>query len=269
MWPHRWKRFADGFAKATLGCAATTAAPARSTALSPQRRSVFSHAVALWQTHLPETRSSTFQSSSPSQGRSIIAEPLWSFSRSASIKANNLKAGALVEQDGRLLVVLKAVHTPGMARQGGNVQVEMRDVKTGSKASLKLSTNAWIQVAEAQRKTLQFLYHDTDGVHLMDEGTFEQVLVPLEAVGQDINWLSDGMAIQVLMHDGMPVSLELPATLVVTVVDTPEDRVSESGAKKVATVSTGARVMVPAFVQAGDAIVVKPSTAEFVRRHKE
>lgn len=79
--------------------------------------------------------------------------------------------------------------------------------------------------------------------------------------------LQDGVELYALMHEGAPVVLDVPhAPIEVTVAACVEARVSASGGRKPATVSTGATVMVPSFVQQGEKILVNPATGEFVKR---
>lgn len=124
-----------------------------------------------------------------------------------------------------------------------------------------------LQVAETNKRKLQYLYQDEDAVHVMDASTFDQYAVPHSAATRVKDWLQDGLELYALMHEGAPVVLEVPVTPIeVTVVSCPEARVSAASGRKPAAVSTGAQVMVPSFVQQGEAILVNPSTGEFVRR---
>ena len=81
-----------------------------------------------------------------------------------------------------------------------------------------------------------------------------------------LKWLHEGMAVDIMMYDDAPISADIPSSMTVRVTDTPEDRISEAGAKKPAVCATGATVMVPAYVQNGDDIVVNTVTGDFVRR---
>lgn len=124
-----------------------------------------------------------------------------------------------------------------------------------------------IQVAETSRRRLQYLYQDEEGVHVMDTTTFEQFAVPHTAAARVKDWLQDGLELYALMHEDAPVVLDVPqGPIEVSVASCAEARVSAAGGRKPAVVNTGATVMVPSFVQQGEAIIVNPATGEFVRR---
>lgn len=149
------------------------------------------------------------------------------------------------------------------------MSLELRDSKTGNKTMSKVQTDATVMIADTQRREQQVLYQDEEGVHIMDPTTFEQSILSLDLLGENAKWVSEGMTLQILSHEGEAISVELPETLVVTVVDTPEDRISDASSRKVARVTSGAKVMVPSFVQNGQEIVVKPATSEFIRRNTD
>jgi elongation factor P len=183
------------------------------------------------------------------------------------VAATDLRAGMLLEDGGKLLEIKSATHTAGKARQAGNVALECKDVRTGVKTRQKLASDKSVLVAETQWRKMQYLYDDEDGVHVMDLETFEQYSVPKVASTGIMNWLQEGLEVSALMYEGAPAVLDLPGTqLTVKVVDTTEARVSVASNKKSAVVNTGATVMVPSFVQAGDAIVVNPASGEFLKR---
>eukprot|EP00892_Ulva_mutabilis_P001371 jgi/Ulvmu1/11234/UM073_0006.1 len=184
-----------------------------------------------------------------------------------SVAAADIRSGMLLDHEGKLLEVLSQMHNAGQARQGGNVMLDCRDVRTSSKTKLKVATSKMLEVAETSKRRLQFLYQDEDGLHVMDTTTFEQFAVPHAAATRVQDWLQDGLELYALMHDDVPVVLDVPqAPIEVQVASCAEARVSASGGRKPAVVTTGATVMVPSFVQHGETILVNPSTGEFVRR---
>jgi translation elongation factor P/translation initiation factor 5A len=89
-----------------------------------------------------------------------------------------------------------------------------------------LELNAWLgdwvilrkhessvaQIAEAQWQKMQFLYNDEEGVHVMDMESFEQFCVPKESAADVMGWLQDGLEVNALMHNGVPVTVTMPSS---------------------------------------------------------
>jgi elongation factor P len=104
----------------------------------------------------------------------------------------------------------------------------------------------------------------------MDTGTYEQLHVPLEVVGDAASFLVEGATAQVPMHDGTPIGVELPAAVVLAVAKTEPgikgDRVS--GAVKAAELETGITVQVPLFVEPGDRVKVDTRTRVYLSREQ-
>lgn len=140
--------------------------------------------------------------------------------RGVKTQANELRSGQIVfDSAGRLLEVLRADHTQGQGRASGFVQLEARDLRSGTKRSERLRPSDVLDRAVLNRRTLTFLFADGGSVVLMDPDTFEQTPVPRALFGAAADFLSDGVPVTVAaLDDGEVVSAVLPDTIEAVVV---------------------------------------------------
>jgi elongation factor P len=186
-----------------------------------------------------------------------------------SVSTNDLKNGMTLELDGVLFQVIEFQHVkPG--KGGAFVRTKLRNVKTG--AVIERTFNAGVKVAQAivERKQMQFLYSDASDAVFMDLDTYDQIHVGEAVLGDAGRWLAEGAEAQVALHEGVPISLELPASVVleVTATDPGAKGDTRTGALKPATVQTGAVVQVPLFVETGERIKVDTRSGDYIERVK-
>ena len=184
-------------------------------------------------------------------------------------QANLIRAGQVIEHDGRRWTVLKQqIITPG--KGGAFIQVEMRDLKTGNKTNERWRTADTVERLQTDNKDYTYSYTDGDNMVLMDPENFEQTHIPLELLGDAAPFLQDNMTIDVDLVEGEPVGAHLPASVVLEVVEA--DPVvkgqTASSSYKPAKLSNGVKTMVPPFVEAGEKIVVRIEDASYMERFK-
>lgn len=139
-----------------------------------------------------------------------------------------------------------------------NQNVLERTYKSGEK----------LEPADVEDKQMQFIYPDGEDFVFMDEGTGEQITIAGEKVGDDARWLSDGMNVDVTLWNGQPIAIGIPNSVVLQIV-TSEPGVkgdTASGATKPATLSTGAVINVPLFVNEGEWIKVDTREGSYIER---
>ena len=184
-------------------------------------------------------------------------------------QANLIRAGQVIEHDGRRWTVLKQqIITPG--KGGAFIQVEMRDLKSGSKTNERWRTADTVERLMTDNKQFTYSYTDGTNIVLMDPETFEEVHVAADLLGDAAPFLQDNMTIEVDLVEGEPVALHLPQSAVVEVVEA--DPVvkgqTASSSYKPAKLSNGVKTMVPTFVEAGEKIVVRIEDASYMERFK-
>jgi elongation factor P len=184
--------------------------------------------------------------------------------------ASSLRKGNIVEFDGKLYVVLNAESFhPGKGTP--TTQVDMRRISDGVKVAQRFKTTEQVERAHVEDHEFQFLYHDGDGFHFMNPETYDQVTLSADIVGDQAAYLQPEMKVMLSIHEGAPLSIELPQKAVLEVVET-EPTVkgqTASSSYKPAVLSNGVRTMVPPFIGVGTRIVVNIADGSYVERAKD
>lgn len=186
------------------------------------------------------------------------------------IQALNIRPGNVIEHDGKQWTVLKIqILQPG--KGGAFVQVEMRDIKSGTKSNDRFRTQETVEKLTVEEKEATFLFGDADTMTLMDTETFEQFAVPREMTGDAGRFLQDGMTVTVDLVEDAPVGVRLPQHVVMEVVqaDPVVKGQTASSSYKPAVLENGERVMVPPHIETGTRIVVSTEDGSYVERAKE
>ena len=184
--------------------------------------------------------------------------------------ASSIRKGNVLDLEGRLAVVMKAenIH-PG---KGTPVtHLEMRRIADGVKVVERYRTTDQVERAYLEEKDYNFLYQDDQGYTFMHPETFDQIAIPADILGDQSQWLQEGMTCQVSLHDGIPIAIELPprVTLEIAEADPVVKGQTASSSYKPAKLENGARVMVPPYIEAGTRVVVSTEDGSFVERSKE
>ena len=186
------------------------------------------------------------------------------------INANLIRPGYVIEHENRLWNVLKIqIVQPG--KGGAFIQVEMRDVKTGTKTNGRWRTADTVEKAQVDEHECTYLFGDDTTLTFMDSETYEQIELPRELVGDPAQFLQDGMVVTVENIEGSPVSVTLPQSVTMEIVEA--DPVvkgqTASSSYKPAKLENGARVLVPPHITVGTRIVVSTADGSYVERAKD
>ena len=184
--------------------------------------------------------------------------------------ASSIRKGNVIEQDGKLYVVVSAenIH-PGKGTPVS--QIEMRRISDGVKVSERYKTTDQVEKATIEERNYTFLYEDQDGYHFMNPETYDQVQVSKDVVGTSAAYLQENMTVKLSMHDANPVAIQLPqrVTLEVTETEPVTKGQTASSSYKPAILSNGVRTSVPPHVGAGTRIVVMTEDGSYVERAKD
>ena len=162
----------------------------------------------------------------------------------------------LIKFKGDVFTVFRVDHrTPGNKR--GFVQSKMRSRASGAMIEHKFSSEDFIEKVELREQEMEFLYGNGD-YHFMNTETFEQISINKAELGQQANYLVPQTTIKVLFHEGNPFSLNLPASVDLTIVETAPSikGATVTSVTKPATTETGLVVQVPPFIKEGEKIRV-------------
>ena len=184
--------------------------------------------------------------------------------------ASSLRKGNVVDMDGRLYVILTAenIH-PG---KGTPVtQLDMRRLTDGVKVSERFRTTEQVERAFVEDRAYTYLYSDGDGFHFMNPENYEQVSVPTDVVGDQASYLQENMTGQLSTHNGVPLSMTLPRSVVLEIAET-EPVVkgqTASSSYKPAILSNGVRTTVPPHITAGMRVVIATEDGSYMERAQD
>ena len=186
------------------------------------------------------------------------------------ISANSVRQGdILVHENGLWNVIDMPKHIkPG--KGGAYVQVEMKNIKSGTKLNIRFSSTDVLEKAHLEHRAFEYLYAEGKNLIFMDQESFEQITIPSDILGERLAFLQENMQVQVEFFEETPLSVQLPATVIVTIEETEPviKGATVTATYKPATLDNGLRVMVPAYVGSGQKIVVKTQDCTFVERAK-
>ena len=185
--------------------------------------------------------------------------------------ASSLRKGNVVErEDGKLYVILSAenIH-PGKGTPVS--QFEMRRISDGVKVNERFKTTETLERAFIDQTSHSYLYQDSDNYIFMNPETYEQVPVSKDILGDAVVYLAEGMEVQISLHNGVPIAIELPQRVTQEIVETePVVRgQTASGSFKPAILANGVRTMVPPHITAGVRVVVMTADGSYVERAKD
>ena len=186
------------------------------------------------------------------------------------INAIDLKPGNVLEHQNKLWLVLKRdIVQPG--KGGAFTVIEILDLRSGNKATERFRTQETVERVRLDEKEMQFLYMEGDQATFMDNDSFEQVTVPRELIGDPADFLQDGMVCKVMTYEGTPLSVDMPSSVVMELVEA--DPVvrgqTASSSYKPGKLENGRRVLIPPHVEAGTRIVVSTADGSYVERAKD
>ena len=184
--------------------------------------------------------------------------------------ASSIRKGNVIEQDGKLYVVLSAenIH-PGKGTPVS--QIEMRRISDGVKISERYKTTDQVEKATVEERNFTYLYEDGDGFHFMNPETYDQVQVSKDVVGGASAYLQENMTVKLSLHDMNPIAIQLPQRATLEVVDTEPVTKGQtaSSSYKPAVLSNGVRTQVPPHITVGTRIVVMTEDGSYAERAKD
>lgn len=148
------------------------------------------------------------------------------------------------------------------------MQVKMRNLATGKVVEYSFKSGERIEGADMIKHKAQYLYHDQEGAHFMDQDTFETITIPRELSEDRIWYLKEGAEVSLLFFAEKPISIDLPIKVALKVTSTPPGIRGDTatGGSKPATMETGLVVNVPLFIKEGEMVRINTETGQYVER---
>ena len=183
------------------------------------------------------------------------------------ISTGELKKGLTILYDGALMRIVDFQHVK-QGRGSAYVRLTLRNVRTGATVNTTVQAGEKFDVAELERKTVQFLYREDDTFFFMDTATYEQPAVGVAIVGDAASYLKENEEVDLLTYDDEVLDVALAPNVVLRVAQTDPGYKGDtaSGASKPAIMETGLRVIVPLFVNEGDDLRIDTRTGTYIER---
>jgi elongation factor P len=183
------------------------------------------------------------------------------------INGNEIRPVNVIEHNNSLWVAVKTQAVKPGKGPAYN-QVELKNLINGSKLNERFRSSETVEKVRLEQRDYQFLYTQDDMLVFMDTGTYEQMELPKEFVGERAAFLQDSMMVVVEQHEGRPIGISLPdqVTLMVTEADPVVKGQTAASSYKPAILENGVRIMVPPFVTAGEKVIVDTNELAYIRR---
>ncbi len=180
---------------------------------------------------------------------------------------NDLKNGITLDLDGQLWNVVEFQHVkPG--KGGAFVRTTLKNLMTGKVVDKTFNAGVKVEVALVEKREMTYLYKEGSDFVFMDTETYDQTHVPADAVAGMADYLLENMTATVVIHEGTPLYIELPASVELLIAQTDPgvqgDR--STGGTKPATLETGAQVAVPLFITTGEKVKVDTRDGRYLGR---
>ena len=180
---------------------------------------------------------------------------------------NDIKNGTVLNLDGQLWTVIEFQHVkPG--KGGAFVRTKLKNVLSGKVVDKTFNAGTKIETANVDKRDMQYLYRDGDDFIFMDTVTYDQLPVAAATVGSASDYMLENQNAIVATHDGAPLFVELPASVVLEVTYTEPGLQGDrsTGGTKPATLETGASIQVPLFLEAGTKVKVDTRDGSYLGR---
>jgi elongation factor P len=178
-----------------------------------------------------------------------------------------MRPGMVVKFNNDLFSVFSVAHrTPGNLR--GFVQAKMRNLRSGTMMEHRFSSEDKVERAIMDEVEMEYLYDDGDNYYFMNTENYEQTHLSKDLLGDATSYLIPQLKVKVEFYEGKPISVELPATIDMTVVETEPGMkgASVSNVTKPAKMETGLVVQVPPFIKENEKIRVNTAEGTYLER---
>ena len=185
-------------------------------------------------------------------------------------RASDLKAGMILPLEKNLCRIFHVEYHMGGGKMGGLVHVKLKDLKSGLFVERKFKPEERVQVADLDRKTMEYLYKDGEGYFLMDPESYDQIQVDKHHLESFDPFLQPNMKLTVEFLEEEPIHVVFPEWVELQVTSTPPSLSSlQDEVTKPATLSNGLQIQVPQFIKAGDLVKVNVATKKYMERVKK
>ena len=187
----------------------------------------------------------------------------------ANYSTNEFRSGLRIIIDGQpCIIVDNEFVKPGKGQAFNRVRI--KNLKTGKTVDKTFKSGESVEAADVLDTEMQYLYSDGEFWHFMEPNTFEQYAADASSIGDAKDWITDGDVCGLTLWNNEPILVAAPNFVELEIVETDPGVKGDtaSGGVKPATLSTGAVVRVPLFVDQNEVIKVDTRSREYVSRVK-
>jgi elongation factor P len=183
------------------------------------------------------------------------------------ISTGDLRKGVIIEIDKQLFSVLDYQHQK-VGRGSAQVRMRIRNVRSGAISDTTVQAGTKFPRVRLEQRNMSFLYAEENAYYFMDQETYDQIALTAQQLGEAVNYLKDGIVLQVQFYENEPVAVDLPITVELRIEETDPGFRGDTatGGTKPAKLETGLTVQVPLFVNQGDTIKVDTRTGTYLER---
>ena len=185
------------------------------------------------------------------------------------INAVQLRVGMIINFENELCRVTFVEHqTPG--NLPARIATKMKRLKDGLNRENRFGSAEKVDKASLEQHMMEYLYEDGDHIVLMNNETYEQIELPKEFMGDDVNFLQPNMMVEVEFYEEKPLNITLPPSVVLQIVETEPvmKNANATGSYKPAKMENGMTVNVPPYMEGGEKIRVNTTDRSFMERVK-
>jgi elongation factor P len=184
------------------------------------------------------------------------------------LSTNQFRNGTHIDVEGTVFKIIEFQHVkPG--KGGAFVRTRLRRASDGAVIDRTFRAGEKFRPVRTETRRMQFLYKDDADGHFMDTETYEQLTIPVSALGDALLWIKESDEVELLYIDEQPSDVQLPSAIDLAVTETePGVRgdTASGGGTKPATLETGAKIQVPLFIDIGDVVRVDTRSGDYVSR---
>lgn len=181
---------------------------------------------------------------------------------------NDIRVGTLVKIGGQPYLCLWSDFMRTAQRKPVR-RTKLKNIITGNILEQTFKHGDKIEEADVERTKASYLYSDDSGAHFMDSASYEQVALPKDMVGEQLQFMKDGVEYTLVTFEGKPITVELPKKVELKVIETSDvvrGDTAQGAVYKDAAIETGATIKVPMFIKQGDIVRINTETGEYTER---
>ena len=186
-----------------------------------------------------------------------------------TISAGNITKGSFIIFKGNPVFVTKAdFMSPG--KGAAIMRVKFKNVATGVAGEFTFKTNETIELADIEKREMEYLYRDGEELVFMDPKNYDQVNIPLALIEDQFGYLTPNLKCWIVWHKGEAIGVNFPAHVTLEVTESPDDVAGNrvNAPKKTVKLETGIEAQVPLFIKIGEKVQLDTDTGEYLGRVK-